>query len=93
MYWQLLFEMVNIKEEYMAKNINLTYANKNKHQDDRTLGEQSGLHVDTIIELLEVCLKTSYFQFGNKSFQQEEQLAVGISLSPVVSNIYVESSE
>lgn len=40
------------------------------------------------MELLEVCLMTSYFHF-----QQKDGTVLGSSLSPVVSNIYMELSE
>jgi hypothetical protein len=66
---------------------------KNKLKGDRYLNEYSALNVDSIMELLEVCLKTSYFQFGDKFFEQKNGMAMGRVLSPVVSNIYVELFE
>ena len=45
------------------------------------------------MELLDVCLRTIYFQVGDKFFQQKEGMAVGSSLSPIVSNIYMEFFE
>jgi hypothetical protein len=63
---------------------------KNKLTDDRCLNERSALNVDSIMELLEVCLKTSYFQFRDKFFQLKDGMAMDSSLSPVVSNIYME---
>jgi hypothetical protein len=47
------------------------------------------LEVDAIMELLEVCLKTTYFQADDKFFQQNESMAMGSSLSPVESNIFL----
>ena len=62
---------------------------KNKLKDDRYLNERSALNGDSIMELVEVCLKTSYFQFGDKFFQQKDGMAIGSSLFPVASNLYI----
>jgi hypothetical protein len=49
------------------------------------------------MELLEVCLRTTYFQVDDKFFQQEEgmamAMAMGNSLSPIVSNIFTKHFE
>jgi hypothetical protein len=45
------------------------------------------------MELLEVYLRTTYFQVGGKYFQQGDGMAMGSSLSPVVSYIYMEHFE
>ncbi|PNF31066.1 hypothetical protein B7P43_G17441 [Cryptotermes secundus] len=44
------------------------------------------------MELLEVCLRTTCFQV-DKFFQQKDGMAMGKSLSPVVSNIFMEHFE
>jgi hypothetical protein len=49
--------------------------------------------VETIIELLEVCSRTTYFQVDNQFFQQKDGMVMGSSLSPIVSNNYIEHSE
>jgi hypothetical protein len=41
---------------------------RNKLLNNDTLAERSLLQVDTIMELLEVCLRTTYFQTGYKFF-------------------------
>lgn len=55
--------------------------------------QHTALHVDAIMEMLEVCLKTSHFRFGDRFFQEKEEIAMGSSLSPVISNIYLELFE
>jgi hypothetical protein len=45
------------------------------------------------MELLYVCLTTTYFQFEDKFYQQKDGMAMGNSLSPVVSNIFMEHLE
>ena len=36
---------------------------------------------------------TTYFQYGEKFYQQEDGAAMGSPLSPIVANIYMESFE
>jgi hypothetical protein len=48
------------------------------------------LQVEAITELLEVCLRTTYFQVDGKFFQQKYGMAMESSLSPIVNNIYME---
>jgi hypothetical protein len=55
--------------------------------------EHSPLKVDDAIELLEVCMKTTYFQFEDKFYQQKDGIAMSSSLFPVVSNIFKEQFE
>jgi hypothetical protein len=45
------------------------------------------------MELLDICLKTTYFQFDGKFYQHKDGMAMGNSLSPVVSNIFMEYFE
>jgi hypothetical protein len=61
--------------------------------EDQTLAQRCPLQVDGIMELLEMCLRTTYFQVEDKFFQQKDGMAMGNSLSPVVSNIYMEHFE
>jgi hypothetical protein len=49
--------------------------------NDHTLAERSALQVEAIMELLEVCLRTPYFQVNDKFFQQKDGMAMGSSLS------------
>jgi hypothetical protein len=55
--------------------------------------EWSVLQVEAIMELLEVCLRTTYFQVNHKFFQQKDGMAIESSLSPIVSNIFMEHFE
>jgi hypothetical protein len=51
------------------------------------LAEWSTLQVEAIVELLEVCLRAADLQTDNKFIHQKESMAVGSSLSPIISNI------
>jgi hypothetical protein len=42
---------------------------RNKLPNDDKLAERSLLQVDTVVELLEICLRTTQFQVGEKFFQ------------------------
>jgi hypothetical protein len=58
-----------------------------------SFSERSRLQVEDAMELLDVCLTTTYFQFEDKFYQQKEGMAMGNSLPPVVSNIFMEHFE
>jgi hypothetical protein len=45
------------------------------------------------MELLEVCLRTTYFQVDQKFFQEKKGVTMGSSLPPIVSSIYTGHSE
>jgi hypothetical protein len=52
--------------------------------------EGSTLQVEDMMELLDICLTTMYFQFGDIFYQQKEGMAMGNSLTLVISNIFME---
>jgi hypothetical protein len=55
--------------------------------------ERPVLPVEAIMELLEVCLKTTCFQVDDKFFQQKYGMAMGSSLSLIASSIFKEQFE
>jgi hypothetical protein len=68
------------------------FIRNNLHNDD-PLAERSVFQAEVITELLEVCLRAIYFQVDDKIFQQKDGMAMGNSLLPIVSNIYMEYFE
>lgn len=66
---------------------------RDKLHNDKTLSEWSTLQDETIMELLEIYLRTIYFQVDGKFFQQKDGMAMGRSLSSVMSNMFMEHSE
>jgi hypothetical protein len=60
---------------------------------DPSFPEPSPLQVEDVRELLNICLTTTYFQFEDKFYQQKKSMAMGNSLSAVVSNIFMEHPE
>ena len=51
------------------------------------------MKVEQIISLLEFCLKTTYFQFHGRSFEQLQGQVMGSPISPIVANLYMEDFE
>ena len=49
--------------------------------------------IDHIISLLEFCLKTTYFQFQDRYFEQIQGAARGSSICSIVANLYMEEFE
>lgn len=62
-------------------------------ENDSDLATRTNLSVGTILELLTVCLKSTYFQLNDAFFQQDFGMAMGGSLSPIMSNIFMEHFE
>jgi hypothetical protein len=63
---------------------------RNKLTNDNSLAELPNLKVEAIMELLNVCLRTTYFQVDDRFYQGT---AMRSSLSPIISNIYMEHFE
>jgi hypothetical protein len=57
------------------------------------MAEWSALLVEAIVELLEIGMRTTYFQVDDKFFQQKDGMAMGSSLSHIISNIFMEHFE
>ena len=51
------------------------------------------MSVVQIISLLEFFLKTTYFQFQSRFFEQLQRTAIGSPISPIVANLYIEEFE
>ena len=47
----------------------------------------------TIFQLMELCLRTTYFEFREEFYEQVDGAAMGSPLSPVIANIYMEGFE
>ena len=62
-------------------------------EKDGTLSERTDLSVDQIVELVTICLKTTYFSYNNKFFLQQHGCAMGSAVSPIVVNLYMERFE
>ena len=66
---------------------------RDKLAADPLLEERTCIPIDNLMEMLTFCVETTYFGMGSNIYQQEEELAMGSPLSPVLANIYMEYFE
>ena len=62
-------------------------------EDDKSLHLRTKMTVNQISCLLEFCLKTTYFIFQGKFFEQVKGAAIGSPISPIVANLFMEDLE
>ena len=62
-------------------------------QNDVTLCDRTTLSPDRVAELLEVCLRSTYFCYGGTFYEQQEGAAMGSPVSAAVANLYMEFFE
>ena len=63
---------------------------KNKLKNEKDLKQRTSMTVGHITSLLEYCLKSTYFVFQGKYYEQLGGAAMGSPLSPIIANIYME---
>ena len=61
--------------------------------EDGTLGDRTILSPERVAELLEMCLKSTYFSYGGNFYEQKEGVVRCSPVSAVVANLYVEFFE
>ena len=66
---------------------------KNKLEEDRDLHLRTSMSVQHISWLSEFCLKSTYFLFQGKFYQQLEGTAMGSPVSPIIANLFMEDLE
>ena len=62
-------------------------------REDKTLGGRTSLSPERIADLLEMCLRSTYFSFGGNFYEQKEGVVMGSQVSAVVANLYMEFFE
>ena len=62
-------------------------------KEDTGLQNRTTMSVKHIMDLLEFCLRSTYFTYQGKYFEQVEGPAMGSLISPIVPNLYMENSE
>ena len=80
-----LFTKVSVSEA--VEVISFRLAEDDTHED------RTQLPPVEICCLTELCLQSTYFQFGENFFEQLEGAAMGSPLSPIVANIFMEALE
>ena len=66
---------------------------RDKLAADPLLEEHNCVPIDNLVEMLTFCVETTYVGIGSDIYRQEERLAMGSPLSPVLANIYMEYFE
>ena len=65
-----------------------------KHlEEDKELHLRTSMTVNHISCLLEFCLKNTYFTFQGGFYKQIEGASIGLPLSPIVANLFMEDLE
>ena len=62
-------------------------------QSDNSWQSRTYLNASQIITLLEFCLTTTYFKFRGQIYQQDHGCAMGLPVSPIIANLYMENFE
>jgi hypothetical protein len=68
-------------------------ATKAKLSADKTLKKRTKHSVATLMNLITLCIKNTYFEFNGSFYKQKNGLAMGCPLSPALSDIYLEELE
>ena len=58
---------------------------------DYSLLDRTAIPITQLIELTELCLRPSFFEFQDKYYEHTEGTAMGSPLSPVVANLFMEN--
>ncbi len=66
---------------------------RDKLQNDESLDERTCLSPECITQLLEVCLRSTYFKYNGNCYEQVDGAAMGSPVSAVVANLYMECFE
>ena len=62
-------------------------------EEEEGLVEQTPLPAERITELLQLCLKTTYFSYNSEFYEQRQGAAMDSPVSAVVANLYMEFFE
>ena len=67
--------------------------NRERLREDGTLGDRTSLSQERIADLLEMCLRCTYFSFGGNFYEQKEGAVMGSLVFAVVANLHMEFFE
>ena len=58
-----------------------------KLQEDETLEDRTTFSIPSICQLVEGCLRSTYFHYDGRFWEQRDGAAIGSPLSPVMANL------
>ena len=64
-----------------------------KLSQDHSLLDRAIIPIPQLVELTELCLRSPYFQFQDKYYEQIEGATMGSPFSPIVANLFMENLE
>ena len=62
-------------------------------KEDNNLQSRTTMSIQHIMDLLGLCLRSTYFTFRGKFYEQVEGAAMGSPISPIIANLYMEDFE
>ena len=62
-------------------------------EEDKELQKRTNMSVQHIVSLPEFCLRSTYFTFQDRLYEQQEGTAMGSPISPIVANLFMEDFE
>ena len=62
-------------------------------KEDHDLQKRTSMSIPNIMDLLEFCLRSTYFTYRGKFYEQVEGAAMGSTISPIVANLFMEDFE
>ena len=62
-------------------------------EEDKELQKRTNMSVQHVVSLLEFCLRSTYFTFQDRLYEQKEGAAMGSPISPIVANLFMEDFE
>ena len=66
---------------------------RDRLEGDESLGDRTPLSPGRVAELLQLCLRSTYFSFNGEFHEQKEGAAMGSPVSAVVANLHMEFFE
>ena len=80
----------NVKAPFTSVPVDLNIIH-NMLQQDTTMPSKTPFSIASIMPLLRFCLKSTFFTFQCKYYEQVKGAAMGSPLSPVVANLFMEN--